>query len=60
MNPKAYGIVDGHLVQWEVRSVTWCDVCETRESAGPDGLCVRCAADAQLLVESVFGVAASS
>lgn len=60
MNPKAYAFVDGHLVEWEVRRVTWCHVCGHRESAGRDGLCVRCAADAQLLVDSVFGAAATT
>jgi hypothetical protein len=58
MNPKIHGFVDGHPVEWEVRHVTWCHVCGTRESAGRDGLCVRCAADARLLVDSVFGVPA--
>ena len=52
MNRKAIGYVDGHLVQWDVRQVTWCRVCATRESADHHGLCVRCDADARLLVES--------
>ena len=58
MNPKAYGMVDGHLVQWDVRRITWCTVCGARERAGSHGLCARCDADARLLVESVFGTPA--
>lgn len=54
MNPKAYGIVDGHLVSWDIRHVTWCDVCGSREATGRDGLCVRCDADARMLIASVF------
>ena len=54
MNPIAFGLVDGHLVSWEVRHVTWCSVCGARECATAHGLCVRCDAGAQLLVASAF------
>jgi hypothetical protein len=54
MNPIAVGFVDGHLVAWEVRHVTWCSVCGHRESATNHGLCVRCDADAQLLIANAF------
>jgi hypothetical protein len=57
MNPKAHAFVDGHLVTWEVRHITWCAVCATREAVHSDGLCVRCAVDAQLLIDSVLGAA---
>ena len=59
MNRKAYAFVDGHLVQWEVRNITWCNVCETRESTD-GGLCVRCAIDARVLIDSVFGAGAAN
>jgi hypothetical protein len=58
MYPKAYGYVDGHLVQWDVRRVAWCSACGTRESSTRSRLCVRCEADARLLVDSVFGAVA--
>jgi hypothetical protein len=54
VSPMAYGYVDGHLVAWQVRHITWCTVCGTRESTCEGGLCVRCETDARLLVESVF------
>jgi hypothetical protein len=52
---KAHGYIDGHFVEWDVRRITWCSVCQARESAGRSGLCVRCETDARLLVDSVFG-----
>jgi hypothetical protein len=57
MKKMAYGYVEG-LVGWEVRHITWCSVCDLRESARSDGRCVRCETDACLLVESVFGAPA--
>ena len=54
MNHKAFGIVEGRLVSQGVRHITWCHVCATREATSRSGLCVRCDADARLLIASVF------
>lgn len=49
MSNIAFGFVDGHLVTWTVRDVTWCSVCGERESTTEDGWCVRCEADVLVL-----------
>jgi hypothetical protein len=50
----AYGLIDGHVVAWQVRHITWCCVCEQRESTSRAGLCARCEADSRLLVHSAL------
>jgi hypothetical protein len=54
MDRFAYGLLEGHLVLWQVRHIRWCDVCERREASTRAGLCARCDADARLLVESAL------
>jgi hypothetical protein len=50
----AFGLIDGHIVEWKVRRITWCRVCEQRESTSRAGLCARCVADSRLLVLSAL------
>jgi hypothetical protein len=56
MNEFLRGVVAGHPVTWQVRHIRWCPVCDQREGAAQAGLCVRCEADARLLVDSALSM----